>query len=367
MRPALAAAAVLALLAGAPDPPEVRTNTWSIVCVDSRTREVAVAGASCVPDVSIIASTIPDVGAAATQALYSGTNRLRVEQRMQAGDSPQDIIAFVNGLDMNYQTRQYGIATLAHGVANFTGTSTSDWKGAAAGSNVTVQGNLLQGAAVVGDALSAFQDPALPLVDRLLAALRAGQAAGGDARCAYGADSAFVRIVRPEGTYCDLKATADGTDPIARLARQVAAWKQGRAGQVDAWASTASISPPAIPADGAAAATLTVTLRDAGGTPLPGRAVTAAGQGLGTVSPFAEPAAGTYTASVTSTAGGSETFTVQAGGVSLGDKPGVTYTGGAPPSPGGGGDGGGGGGCGLLGLEALIAGMLARRRRSSVV
>jgi len=357
------------LLAGGTRALEFQTSTWSLVCVDPRTREVAVAGASCVQDVSIIASTIKNVGAAATQALYSSTNKSRVEQRMLAGDAPQAIIDTVNMLDSTPQVRQYGVATLAGGVAHFTGTSTAAWSGAVSAPWVTVQGNILQGAAVVNDALAAFQNPNVPLVDRLVGGLQAGQVAGGDTRCTFGADSAFIRIMRADDIatfYCDLKVTSGPggatSDPIAALAQQVASWKQARASQVDRWTSTVSAAPATIPPDGTTSALITITLRNPGGGALTGQAVTLAGQGVGTISPVVEQGAGVYTATVTSVSPGQDQFTAQSGGVSLGDRPTVVYGSGVPQS-----SGGGGGGCGLLGLELLLLALVLTNKTNRLI
>jgi uncharacterized Ntn-hydrolase superfamily protein len=335
----LAALALLPMLAGSsPGAPvlTIDTNTFSLVVVDPRAREVAVAGASCVPDVSIIGSTIQNVGAAATQASFSSTNRTRVEQRLQAGDSPTQVIAFVTNpsRDPNFARRQYGVATLAHGAAGFTGGQTSPANGHRVGPFLTAQGNLLVQAAVLDSIRSSYiNQPDVPLITRMLLALEAGQDAGGDARCSHGADSAFVRIRRAEdaGTsYANLVITNPSSgpnpnDPIAQLRTSVNSWRAQRAGTVDRWNSTVSIFPARIPANGTATATVTVTLRDPGGTGLAGRAVSASGQGRGTVSAFADRGGGVYTATVRSASVGTETFTVQSGGAALGDTARASY------------------------------------------
>jgi uncharacterized Ntn-hydrolase superfamily protein len=330
----LAVLALLPLLAGsAPTAPEltIDTNTFSLVVVDPRSREVAVAGASCVRDVSIIGSTVQNVGAAATQASFSSTNRARVEQRLRAGDSPAQVIAFVtsSGRDPSFTRRQYGVATLAHGAAAFTGSRTSPANGHRVGPFFTTQGNLLVRAAVLDSIRTSFvSQPGSPLITRMLLAMEAGQDAGGDARCSHGADSAFVRIRRAEDTgtpYANLIVTNPSSgpnpnDPIARLRTSINTWRAQRAGTIDRWNSTVSISRARIPADGTTTATLTVTVRDPGGTGLAGRAVSASGQGLGSVSAFVDRGGGVYTATVRSSAVGTETFTVQAGGIRLGDQ-----------------------------------------------
>jgi len=335
----LAALALLPLLAGSSSTAPaliIETNTFSLVVVDPRTREVAVAGASCVRDVSIIGSTIQNVGAAATQASFSSTNKARVEQRMRTGDSPTQVIAYVtnSSRDPNFARRQYGVATLAHGAAAFTGSRTSPANGHRLGPFFTTQGNLLVRAAVLDSIRTSFiSQPGSPLITRMLLALEAGQDAGGDARCSHGADSAFLRIRRAEDTstsYANLIITNPSSgpnpnDPIAQLRTSINNWRAQRAGTVDRWNSTVGIFPARIRADGTTTATLTVTVRDPGGTGLAGRTVSASGQGRGAVSAFVDRGGGVYTATVRSSAVGTETFTVRSGGTTLGDQVRVSY------------------------------------------
>src|SRR5262245_53420485 len=151
--------ALLPLLGTAPSAPaelRVETNTFSIVVADPRSREVAVAGASCVQDVSIIGSLIQNVGAAATQASFIQSNRTRVEQRLRAGDTPNQVIANVTdpARDSGFRRRQYGVVTLADGSAGFTGSQTSPANGHRLAPFVSVQGNLLVRTAVL-DAIRA--------------------------------------------------------------------------------------------------------------------------------------------------------------------------------------------------------------------
>ena len=171
-------------------------NTWSIVALDPETGDVGVAAASCVPNshADAIAALVPGVGVAATQAQWNLANRNKVFELLQAGLPADDIISQVSDpeFDSSIGTRQYGVVTLHDGVANtaaFTGDNNLDWAGQQSDVDlaVTVQGNLLVSEAVVSDALLAFSSVddqgynTLP--DRLMRALEAGSAAGGDARC----------------------------------------------------------------------------------------------------------------------------------------------------------------------------------------
>ncbi|HYK54075.1 MAG TPA: DUF1028 domain-containing protein, partial [Candidatus Eremiobacteraceae bacterium] len=115
-----------------------------------------------------------------------------------------------------------GIVDAAGRSATFTGARCMDWAGGIAGENFAAQGNILAGKGVVDGLARAFQEKQGHLADRLIAALRAGQAAGGDRR---GKQSAALYIAKPGGGYAgfndryvDLRVD-DHPDPIEELAR----------------------------------------------------------------------------------------------------------------------------------------------------
>ncbi len=211
------------------------SGTWSIVAVDVDAAEVGVALATCVPDdfrisrstvggsgddaeqmmyqVYIasflgdieLARLLPGHGVIAAQALVDPQNTDRIDRaarRLLAGASAQDVIAAATSDDPFLQTRQYGVAILAHGAANFTGSENSDWSGAVSGPDISAQGNILVGSAVVNAALEAFNEvmkqPDVVLSDGLIAALESGAMEGGDQRCPreQAALSAFVAVAR---------------------------------------------------------------------------------------------------------------------------------------------------------------------------
>ena len=212
------------------------TGTWSIVAVDPDAAEVGVALATCVADdfklsqstvdgsgngaqrmmyhvyVSALplgnielARLLPGHGAFVAQAKVDWWNSDRVDRaasRLLAGDSAQDVIAAATSGDSEFQARQYGVATLAHGEANFTGAENDDWAGGVSGPSVSAQGNILVGPTVVSATLEAFQEvmkqPGAVLSDGLVAALEAGAMQGGDNRCPreQAAQSAFLAVAR---------------------------------------------------------------------------------------------------------------------------------------------------------------------------
>jgi uncharacterized Ntn-hydrolase superfamily protein len=186
--------------------------TWSIVAVDAETREVGAAGASCILGSEVIAIVVPDRGAAVAQAMTNPDARVELRERLGAGEPATRALgavttrwfdSFFGAPTLNL--RQYGAVTLAapDEPASFTGAWTADWAGAESAPGVSVQGNSLVGPEVVSGALAAFEaegDGCRPrLADRLMAALRAGSAAGGDKRCVpeLSALSAFLVVAAP--------------------------------------------------------------------------------------------------------------------------------------------------------------------------
>jgi uncharacterized Ntn-hydrolase superfamily protein len=193
--------------------PTAARATWSIVAVDPATREVGIAGASCIVSSHVIAGVAPGHGAIAAQAMASFAGRDRGVSLLASGASPHAVIAAIAnaefdsfaGVDTS-RLRQYGVAALGFETqpAAFTGSWTFDWQGQAQAPGVSVQGNTLVGPQVVEHALAAFTAPppagAASLADRLLRALEAGAAVGGDARCLpeQAALSAFLIVAKPD-------------------------------------------------------------------------------------------------------------------------------------------------------------------------
>lgn len=183
--------------------------TWSLVAVDPATREVGIAGASCIDGSQVIAGVVPGRGVIAAQAFTSQRGRERGVALLREGASPGAILAQIADAGFDrwgvpaFRLRQYGVAALGYDAHAFTGAWNTDWAGDRQGEGVSVQGNTLYGAEVVEDALAAFAAAGArgaPLAERLLAGLEAGAAAGGDVRCprARAALSAFLIVARPD-------------------------------------------------------------------------------------------------------------------------------------------------------------------------
>jgi len=189
-----------ALLAGAPP----AAATWSIVAVDARTREVGSAGASCTPYVAGIVALAPGRGAIVAQAMSNAAARRRGAQLLADGGSPSAIVAAIShpAFDDTFREQQYGVAALDFfdRPAAFTGTRTHPEAGHLLAPGVSVQGNILADREVLTATMTAFERSAgRPLAERLLLALEAGAARGGDRRCgAQTAHSAYLVVARPD-------------------------------------------------------------------------------------------------------------------------------------------------------------------------
>jgi uncharacterized Ntn-hydrolase superfamily protein len=203
--------------------------TFSCVGLDPETGDLGVIVQSkffCVG--SVVPWAKAGVGAVATQAAGNTSYGPRGLEMLAWGLSPEQAVAALAGADSLRERRQLGIVDAAGRSATFTGKECMSWAGGFAGPNFAAQGNILTGEAVAKGMADAFQKTSGYLGDRLLAALEAGQAAGGDSR---GMQSAALLIVRKNGGYggmddrfCDLRVD-DARDPIAELRRLYSIWK----------------------------------------------------------------------------------------------------------------------------------------------
>ena len=217
--------------------------TWSITAVDTKTREVGIAGASCTDFVYGIAGVAPGKGVIAAQAMSNMKAKRLGMKMLLEGASPQEVLAAITdpAFDPDFSVQQYGIVALGFEgkPATYTGAGTPGWKGDLRGHGVSVQGNILTDAKVVSNALTAFRraakDKKMNLADRLMAALEAGtKGGGGDRRCgAQRARSAFVVVERPTVTgnkpYLLINVTgqeAGGANPIELLRRKYDEWRR---------------------------------------------------------------------------------------------------------------------------------------------
>src|SRR5689334_12409190 len=191
--------------------------TWSIVARDrSGTFGVTVAsrffavGALCPYARS-------DVGALATQALVNPGYGPAGLDRLARGDSPQQVVDALVGQDEGGEHRQVHLIDTRARTAAHTGSACIGWCGHVSGDGFSVAGNMLAGERVIADTANAFLRHArLPLAERLIVAMEAGEAAGGDKR---GKQAAALRIVTTESyPLVDLRVD-DHPEPLAELRR----------------------------------------------------------------------------------------------------------------------------------------------------
>jgi uncharacterized Ntn-hydrolase superfamily protein len=176
------------------DPQDPIIATFSIVALDPETGDLGVAVASrALAAGSIVPYAKPGVGAIATQASANSTYGPQGLELLEQGMSPQEVVETLTGADDRSASRQLGIIDAKGNAYTYTGERCSNWAGGIVGENYAVQGNILAGEEVVTAMAAAFENAEGDLGTRMLAALTAGQEAGGDRR---GRQSAGVLVVR---------------------------------------------------------------------------------------------------------------------------------------------------------------------------
>lgn len=168
--------------------------TFSIVAIDPETGEIGVAVQSRIVGVgAVVPFARAGVGAIATQAFANTGYGPLALQAMDAGMEPDNIAELLTDEDPLREMRQFGMISVEGKATSFTGKQCLDWAGSAVGENYAAQGNILTGPEVVEAMAKAFENSDGVLAERLIAALHAGQEAGGDSR---GKQSAALLIVR---------------------------------------------------------------------------------------------------------------------------------------------------------------------------
>jgi uncharacterized Ntn-hydrolase superfamily protein len=192
--------------------------TWSIIARDNRSGQFGIAAATKFFAVGALVPHVKSgVGAIATQALvnpFYGTEGLK---RLAEGQRASEVVAALVGADAGRDHRQIHVMDRHGDVAAHTGAQCVDWYGHVVGESFSVAGNMLAGVRVLEETAAAFEAGiALPFARRLIAAMQAGEAAGGDKR---GRQSA-VLIICGEEDWPDLDLRVDDhPDPLAELQR----------------------------------------------------------------------------------------------------------------------------------------------------
>jgi uncharacterized Ntn-hydrolase superfamily protein len=192
--------------------------TWSIIARDSATGQFGIAVAT---RFFAVGARVPHiaarVGGIATQALvnpYYGIDGVRL---LREGRKPRDIVETLIAADAGRESRQLHIMDASGRIASHTGCECVDWCGHLEGNGFSIAGNMLAGARVLDDTAKAYAGgEKLPFAQRLIAAMRSGEAAGGDKR---GRQSAALLIHGSE-EWSDLDLRVDDhSDPLAELER----------------------------------------------------------------------------------------------------------------------------------------------------
>lgn len=233
--------------------------TFSIVARDPNNGDLGVAVQS---KFLAVGAVVPwaraDIGAIATQAMANISYGPDGLQLLEQGLSAQAAMERLLAADEEREHRQLGIVD-RHGQATaYTGSACHTWAGHLIGDGFACQGNILAGEEVVNAMAERFRHGEGELAERLVAALDAGQRAGGDRR---GRQSAALYVVRTGGSYgglldryIDLRVD-DHPDPIVELGRILGLHR------------FYLTRPPAdryLPIDAALATELQETLRDLG-------------------------------------------------------------------------------------------------------
>jgi uncharacterized Ntn-hydrolase superfamily protein len=227
-------------------PPHFRplAHTYSIVAWDSASGDLGVAVQSKFPNVGgIVPWAKAGVGAVATQSLGNTAYGERGLELLEMGATAEEALRIVMRTDTMLQDRQVGIVDARGNAASFSGRTTFDWSGGRVGApsgrgnlaggkgevivgrHYAAQANIMVSDQTVKNLAETFERTRGGLADRLMAALKAGQAGGGDKR---GMQSAALLVVRKNGGYLgandrfiDLRVY-DAPDPIAELERLLA-------------------------------------------------------------------------------------------------------------------------------------------------
>ncbi len=240
---------LLQILHQPPQPPPTdflkRAHTYSIVAYDSVTGDLGIAVQSKFPNVGgLVPWARAGVGAVATQALSNTDYGEKGLELLARGASAPEAMRIIMRTDPQPSQRQVGMVDAHGNSASWTGDSTFDWAGGRTGGGAAgqmggkgqlivghgyaAQANIMVSEATVRNMAETFERSRGTLADRLIAALVAGQAGGGDKR---GMQSAALLVVRAKGgylggtdRYIDIRVY-DATDPIKELQRLYALHK----------------------------------------------------------------------------------------------------------------------------------------------
>lgn len=214
----------------------VHAGTFSVVAADPATGEVGCAVQSKYFAIGAVTPWVrAGVGAVATQAMgVVARNGERALSALAAHADPAVALDQALAEDDDRELRQLGAVGADGRAAAFTGRECIEWAGHLVGDGFAVQGNMLASAEVLSAMRSALLDTRAPLPERMVAALEAGQAAGGDRRGQQAAALVVEQLGAAERSregidrVCDLRVD-DHPEPIVELRRLVTLWRERQA------------------------------------------------------------------------------------------------------------------------------------------
>ena len=191
--------------------------TWSIVARDP-SGALGVAVASRFFAVGALCPAVrAGKGALSTQALINPLYARDGAALLEAGVAPADIVERLTRADSGRAVRQFHVIDAAGRSAAHTGSDCIEWCGDRRGAGYSIAGNMLVGPQVLEGTARAYEEAsALPFAERLMTAMEAGEAAGGDKRGKQGA--ALLIHTTEDYPFLDLRVD-DHPDPLAELRR----------------------------------------------------------------------------------------------------------------------------------------------------
>lgn len=228
-------------------------DTFSIIAMDSITKEIGSAGATCIQGIGerdlseIITQIIPGVGGMNSQAwvCIPNVNLQNGMNQMALGKNPKEIVEWLTKNDscrsqnFNAAYRQYGLVRMnSKGkveTACYTGSSADDYKADIQGKNYSIQGNILLNETVLKKIEQGFLQTNGNLAEKLMGALQGANFAGADARCLEAGTSstiAYLVVYKPtdDPEKPSIKIWVGeqpkGVEPIEELQRKWDAWKK---------------------------------------------------------------------------------------------------------------------------------------------
>ncbi|MBL7911610.1 MAG: DUF1028 domain-containing protein [Bacteroidia bacterium] len=216
-------------------------DTFSIVGLDSTSRQIGSAGASCldlyfagINDPAFLTDILPDTGVVNTQSYFIQANQDNARTRMRLGETPVQIINWLvaNDANNNPQFKQYGIVAFngnSPSSASHTGSTCINYKnhinGHINGFYYAIQGNILVGQKILDSMEARFRNTSGSLACRLMAAMQGAKVIGADTRCNNSSSLfAFMQVANPNDIHgnpslnISLKTKqSDNVEPIDSL------------------------------------------------------------------------------------------------------------------------------------------------------